>query len=112
MTSRINKRRTDDCDGLNDSSDLEEALQVVDLSQGHRHQHGGLEHGPQNHTRVGALVDGTVNSIADLERKKNGQDKTEDCGPAAESSIINLSVICNVYQRDYKGAISAEWVWI
>lgn len=49
-----------------DPSDLEEALEVVDLADGHGDQHQSLEEGPQHDARVRALVDGSVNFVSDI----------------------------------------------
>ena len=42
---------------LDDSPDFKEALQVVDLTQGHGHQNQRLEKRPQHHPGVGVVVD-------------------------------------------------------
>ena len=49
-----------------DASDLEEALEVVHLADGHRDQDQSFEERPQHHSRVGAFVDGPVNFVSDI----------------------------------------------
>lgn len=55
----------DDTD-LHHALDLEESFQVVNLTDGHQDEDKGLERGPQDDTRVGALVDRAMNLVAHL----------------------------------------------
>lgn len=42
---------------LYDSPHFKESLQVVNLSEGHGHQHQSLEEGPQHHPAVRVVID-------------------------------------------------------
>ena len=42
---------------LDDSLDLKEPLEVVDLAKSHCHEEKGFEHGPPHHTRVCVVID-------------------------------------------------------
>ena len=51
---------------LNNSLDLEESFQVVDLSEGHAHENHALEECPPHDAGVGRVVDGAVDTVAHL----------------------------------------------
>ena len=50
---------------LDDPPDLEESLEVVDLSEGHGDEDEGLEEGPHDDAGVCVFVDGPVDAVTD-----------------------------------------------
>ena len=51
-------------DRSDDPPDLEEPLEVVDLSERHGDEDERLEEGPHDDARVGVVVDGAVDAVA------------------------------------------------
>lgn len=49
-----------------DTTHLEEALEVVDLAERHGNQHQRLEERPQHNARVGVVVDSSMNPLSDF----------------------------------------------
>ena len=49
---------------LDDTSNFKKSFQVVDLSESHCNEDEGLEEGPHDDPRVGVLVDGSVDTVA------------------------------------------------
>ena len=49
------------------SPHFKESLEIVDLTQGHGHQHQRFKERPHDHSAVGVLVDGSVDSVSHLQ---------------------------------------------